>query len=272
MLAQIVAGFGGSSMGAYSAVKSQYTSLRETHTKMPETERALEYMREKIGQVESLDDLMDDYRLWSTVTQAFGLGEYTFAKGLFREVLNGDPTDKTALVNRMVDPRYREMVEYMEMSTKGVENFKDAAWVDGLAEKFVTRSFEQSAGQGNPAVEAALYFQRRAPNIKSHYELLGDEKLAQVALAAAGLPPTASGMDVDRLVDRLKDRFSLDDLKDPEIVNKLLQRYLAQQDVQAIKNGGGAMTMNGLAAQTFAPADLTGFGPLVTINPTLFLK
>lgn len=271
MLGQIVAGFGTSSMGAFKTVKAQYESLRTSHEKMPNVQRDLDYLREKIGSVESLDELMDDYRLWSTVTNAFGLGEYTFAKGLFKQVLNSDVSDKTSLVHRMVDPRYREMYDSLQIATKGAANFKDAAWVEDVAQRYVTRSFEESAGEGNPAVQAALYFQRKAPNIKSHYELLGDETLSQVALAAAGLPPSASRMDVDRLVDRLKEKFSLDDLKDPEIVTKLVQRYLATQDAEAIKNGADT-SINALAMQTIAMPQMTGFGPPVTINPTLFLK
>lgn len=271
MLGQIVAGFGASSMGAFRAVSGQYDALRDAHSRMPNVQRDLDHLREKIGEVESLEDLMRDHRLWSTVVNAFGLGENTFAKGLFRQVLSADPEDRSSLVNRMVDPRYRDMATFLDIHNKGFENFKDPKWVDELASRYVTRTFEESAGTGNPAVEAALYFQRRASSIKSHFEILGDEKLSQVALAAAGLPPSAAKMNIDRLAERLERAFSLDDLKDPVQVTKLVQRYLAMQDVEAAKSGA-ANSPAALALQTIATPDLTGFGPVMTINPTLFLK
>jgi hypothetical protein len=272
MLSQLVAGFGGSSFSAFKTINSRLDTLRETYTKQPEIQRDVAYLREKIGDVESLDELMDDYRLWQTATTAFGLGENAFAKGLFKKLMSEDASDPNSLAKRMVDTRYKELASFFEYSTKGTNNFKSSAWVEKLVDKFVTRSFENSAGAASPAVQEALYFQRKAPEITSFYQILGDERLYSVVRSAANLPDSFSTVDIDRQVEILKSKFDIEDFKSPAMVGRMIERHLAISDAQSIQSGGGSTSINALALQTFARPTMTGFAPILNIDPTLFLK
>lgn len=272
MLSQLVAGFGGSSFSAFKTINSRLDTLRETYTKQPEIQRDVAYLREKIGEVESLDELMDDYRLWQTATTAFGLGENAFAKGLFKKLMSEDSDDKNSLVNRMVDSRYKELANFFEYDSKGTENFKDSAWVEKLVDKFVTRSFENSAGASSPAVQEALYFQRKAPEITNFYQILGDERLYAVVRSAANLPDSFSNAGVDRQVEVLKSKFDIEDFKSPAKVGRMVERHLAVSDAQSIQSGGMSNSINALALQTFARPSMTGFAPILNIDPTLFIK
>lgn len=273
MLSQLVAGFGSSSFGAFKAINSRLSSLRETYAKQPDVQRDVEYLREKIGEVESLDELMDDYRLWQTATTAFGLGDNAFAKGMFKKLMSEDPTKKESLVNRLVDTRYKEFVKFFDFSNKGTDNFKDSAWVEKLADKYVTRSFENSAGASSPAVQSALYFQRKAPEITSFYQILGDEKIYEVVRAAAGLPDSFANVGVDRQVEILESKFSLDDFKSPAKIGRMIERHLAISDALNIQSGGMNTSASAIALQTFAqPSGMTGFAPILQIDPTLFMK
>lgn len=273
MLSQLVAGFGSSSFGAFKAINSRLSSLRETYAKQPDIQQDVAYLREKMGKIESVDELMDDYRLWQTATTAFGLGDNAFAKGMFRKLMSEDSTDKASLVNRLVDTRYKEFVKFFEVDTKGTANFKDASWVDKLADKYITRSFENSAGASSPAVQSALYFQRKAPEITSYYDILADEKIYSVVRAAAGLPDSFSNVGLDRQVEMLKSKFSLDDFKSPAKVGRMIERHLAVSDALSIQSGGMNTSSSAIALQTFAsPGGMTGFAPILHIDPTLFVK
>lgn len=273
MLSQLVAGFGTSSFSAFRTINSRLDQLRDHFAKTPEVQREVDYVRENIGKVESLDDLMDDYRLWESVANAFGLGENAFAKGLFKKLLSEDSSDKNALVNRMVDPRYKELAQFLQIDTKGTDNFKNAKWVDTFVDKLVTRRFESAAGAANPAVQSALYFQRKAPEITSYFQILGDERLYEVVRAAANLPDSFSKVDVDRQVEVLKSKFKLEDFKNPAKLSRMIDRHLAISDAQAVQSGSGMGTSaSSVALQTFAGPPMTGFAPIVNIDPTLFLK
>lgn len=273
MLTQLVAGFGSSSFGAFKAVNSRLDQLRETFAKDPSVAREVAHLKDNIGKVESLDELMDDYHLWQSVTTAFGLGDNAFAKGLFRKLMSEDSKDPKSLVNRMVDPRYKDIAKFFEVDTKGMENAKDPKWVEDLTEKFVTRKFENAAGAANPAVQAALYFQRKAPDITSYYQILSDERVFEVVRGGLNLPGAFSNMDIDRQVSLLKSKIDLDDFKSPAKLGRLIERHLAVSDAQSIQSGAYlGNSSSAVALQTFAAPSMTGFAPILQIDPTLFIK
>ncbi len=56
-------------------------------------------------------------------------------------------------------------------------------------------TLEENAGQSNEGVRLALYFERKAPDIKSIFQILGDKalyKVIETALSLPALPPSAS--------------------------------------------------------------------------------
>lgn len=271
MISGIVAGFSGSSFSAFRVINSRLDSFRESFEKQPATQQDIQYIRENAGKMESLDEFMDDYRLWNATATAFGLGENAFAKGLFKKLMTEDSTKPESLVNRMVDPRYREIAEFFSYDSEGPANFQDADWVNGLVEKFVTRKFENDAGAANPAVRDALYFQRKASEITSYYDILGDERLFEVVRTAANLPASISSADIDRQVELLSRKVDLEDFQNPQQVSKMLDRFLAISDAQSASMGAGTSS-KAIALQTFGAPPSTGYAPILAIDPTLFLK
>ncbi|MBB6182146.1 DUF1217 domain-containing protein [Pseudorhizobium flavum] len=68
--------------------------------------REAAYYKENIGKVRSVDDLMNDYRLYNYVVKAHGLEEMAYAKAFIRQVLESDLNDPKSLANRLTDTRY----------------------------------------------------------------------------------------------------------------------------------------------------------------------
>ncbi|MGC2855640.1 DUF1217 domain-containing protein [Novispirillum sp. DQ9] len=274
MISELVSGFGTSSFAAFRTINSRLDQLKTTFVNQPEIKRDVDYIRSNIAKVENVDDLMDDYKLWQSVATAFGLGDNAFAKGLFKKLLTEDSSKPESLVNRLVDPRYKELAKFFQMDTKGTANFKDASWVNKLVDKYTTRTFESEAGAGNPAVQSALYFQRKAPEITSYYQILADDKLYEVVRHAVGLPDSFARVDVDRQAEMLKSKFSLDDLKNPAKLGRMVERHLAIADAETIQSGSSLGNSTGaMALQIFsASRPMSGFGSILQIDPTLFLK
>lgn len=73
--------------------------------------RDAEYYKENIGKVTSVDEFLDDYRLYSYAMKAYGLEDMTYAKAFMRKVLESDLTDDNSFVNLLTDTKYRTFAQ-----------------------------------------------------------------------------------------------------------------------------------------------------------------
>ena len=75
--------------------------------------------------------------------------------------------------------------------------------------------------QQNEGVRLALYFERKAAGLTSAYGILADAALLKVVQTALGIPAATSAMDIDRQAEMIAARLDIEDLKDPEKLEKL---------------------------------------------------
>ena len=69
--------------------------------------REAEYYKENIGKVGSIDEFLDDYRLYNYAMKAYRLEDMAYAKAFMRKVLESDLTDENSFVNLLTDTKYR---------------------------------------------------------------------------------------------------------------------------------------------------------------------
>ena len=87
---------------------------------------AEEYYRANIGKVKTVDDLVDDNRLFTYVMKAAGLEEMTYARAFMKKVLESDLTDADSFANQLTDRRYRDFAAKFNFNTEGkVSTFTD---------------------------------------------------------------------------------------------------------------------------------------------------
>lgn len=139
-------------------------------------------------------------------------------------------------------------------------------WQQAIIDKYIQNEFEVEVGNVNENLRLAMYFERKAPKVTNYYQLLGDKALYEVTLKAAGLPSEMSSMDIDKQVSILKEKFSLADLRDPEKLGKMIETFLVRADAE--QNTAASNPTVQLMASS---AQMTGFSPIVTIDPTLFI-
>lgn len=266
IISSIVGGLGSSSLVAHTVLNRDLDRYKQIFRKDPEVKRETDYMREKLPQVESLEDLTDDYRLWQSVTSAFGLEDQAYAKAMLKKVIEEGVTEKTAMANRMVDTRYKEMARFFNYDVLGMMGLKSDKKVADLVSRYETQMFEKAVGESNENLRLAMYFERKIKDVKSIYEVLGDKALYQVALKMGGLPQEYAKVDIDKQAEYFKQKLPLKDLQNPQKLGKLLQTFLARADAES------SSAMSSPTVQLMQSAVNTGFGPIVTIDPTLFLK
>ncbi|WOI52273.1 DUF1217 domain-containing protein [Parvularcula sp. LCG005] len=229
-----------------------------TSTASADESKASAEFRSMISKVGSVDDLVDNFKLYNYVMTAFDLGGETNKTGLVRKVLNDGVLDQDALANKLSDPRYADMARTLGIEEFGLRNLRDPAVIDMIVQRFERVSRENEAGEENGAVEIAAYFQRKAPTINSWLEVAADTRLLNMALTALDLPAAIGALDLDRMIKTLEDRMDIADLQDPAKLENFVNRYLINSDTGGATSAGYSDTSMALSILTASNATTSG--------------
>lgn len=212
--------------------------------------RAIEHFYENIENIQSVDDLMDDPEIFGFVMRAFDLEDQIFGKAMMEKILKSNVEEDDALINRMTDSRFRALYDEMGFGTDGEGNINTAltAWKDRMVDRYVDRQFLNDNSEQNQSLGTALEFRRKAGEINTAFDILRDRELTEFFQTAYGLPSQLSGLDIDRQAEILRSKIDLETLKDPEVVENLVRRYVAISDATkgvAASSSGAVMLMQG---------------------------
>jgi hypothetical protein len=198
----------------------------------PVISREVEYYRENIGNVKSAEDLVSDQRLLNFALKAYGLEEMSYARAFIQKIVEGEADGEDGLADRLTDPRYKELADDFDFQSFGAATTSFTRATEGVVDRFFQAQLEQEAGDQNTGARLAIYFERKAEEINNAYEIIGDRALFQVIQTAFQLPEQMALQDIDKQSDIIKDRLDLEDLKDPEKVKELTNRFLNLWDTQ----------------------------------------
>jgi hypothetical protein len=227
-------------------------------------EREMEYFREEVGKVESLEEFLGNERLYRFALTAFDLESQVPYKGLIKKILEEGVADKGSLANKLSDPKFRTFARALGFAEDGTKNVRNPNFVDEVVERYKRVRVETDAGEDNVGVRLAAYFERRAHSITSWYSVLGDRALREVAFAAFDLPNEMQQTNPDRLVKILESRFDIEDLKDPAKLETFIKRFTLMYDIRTNKeaNGGGATVL-----QLYGGGGGGGSSGIIAIDP-----
>ncbi|MBY0611508.1 MAG: DUF1217 domain-containing protein [Beijerinckiaceae bacterium] len=196
----------------------------------PVAARETKFYLANIGKVKTVDDFLNAPRLYDYALKAFGLQDIGYAKGLIRKVLEGGIDSKQSLANTLADPRYKELATAFNFHKYGTFTTGFASTGKDVADKYAAQTLELQAGEQNEAVRLALYFQRKAPTIKSAYAILADAALLKVVQTALDIDPSTSKLNIDKQAALISSRLDVKDLQNPAKLQKFLQRYTVLSD------------------------------------------
>jgi len=216
--------------------------------------REISAFRERIGSITTVDQLVDDYEVYSFVMKAYDLEDQMFGKAMMKKVLSSDPLDKTSLINRLTDSRFKELFNGLGFSENGKanENTKNPEWVEGLVDRYVEQKLINDQLSNNESVGIVLHTARKAPTLTTWYSVLADTKLQNFFYTALGFPDAMKGTDVDAQVNQLKKKFDLDSLKEPGVLEDLTKRYVAiasANNASAVQSSNPVLQLLGNSGQ-----------------------
>ncbi|MEO9340712.1 DUF1217 domain-containing protein [Mesorhizobium sp. SB112] len=190
-----------------------------------------DYYKANISDVKSIDDLLADERLYKYVLTAFAIGTAEVSKEFIGKVLEEGIRDPDSLANKNEDKRFAALASAFNFEEHGEATTTFSLAQRPAIDKFMRQTLEEDAGAQNEGVRLALYFQRKAPNIKSFYEVLADPALAKVVRTALGLPASFASADIDKQVQLFESRLKIEDFSDPQALGKFLTRFTSLWEI-----------------------------------------
>ncbi|WP_342739049.1 DUF1217 domain-containing protein [Bradyrhizobium sp. B117] len=219
-----------STIADYTRLTTDMSKSMTQVATQPDVSRDTDYFLSHIGNVKTIDDFLNDYRLYSYAMKAYGLSDMTYAKAFMRKVLTEGVSDKDAFANKLSDTRYRQFATAFNFAALGDRATSTTAATTGTATQYVTQTLEENAGNQNEGLRLALYFTRKASTITNAYQILADKALTQVVQTAMGWSSTISSSDIDAQAKMITDKIDLTEFQDPIKVTKFVQRFAAMWD------------------------------------------
>jgi hypothetical protein len=198
----------------------------------PQQQREISYFRDRIGSIKTVDDFIGDRRVFAFAMRAFGLDDMTYAKAFMAKVLREGHNEPGAFVNGLTDPRYLAFAETFDFASFGKAATSFTKANQGTIDRYIRQTLEQQVGSDNQGARLALYFERVAPTVTSFYGILADPALAEVARTAFSIPAATAAIDIEKQAALLASKFDIADLRDPEKLPKMLERFSALWDVK----------------------------------------
>ncbi|MCK1607901.1 MULTISPECIES: DUF1217 domain-containing protein [unclassified Bradyrhizobium] len=227
------------------AVKSASTATpqQQAAVRAQATKDASEY-QQAIAGIDSVSDLLANRPMVDFILLAKGLDPRKVSTEFLKKIFSSDLNDPKSFANTESDPRFAEIVASFNFDSKGNvarlpmmgpqkrDQFRETQ------ANYVEQSLEQQQGDANPGVRLALYFQRKAGDITSAYDILADKALSEVFRTTFDLPDSMAAMPIDQQA-KFVDRFmKIKDLSDPTKVTKLLSRFSAMYDIRNSQSTG----------------------------------
>ena len=221
-----------STLSSYSAIAQNLDRWLETTSRAPAAKRESAYYLANIEKVKSIDDLLDNRRLFAYAMKAFGLDDMVYAKAFMRKVLTEGIDRRDSLANKLADPRFREFAATFNFARYGQATTVFDRTRAETVERYVRQSLEEKAGQQNEGVRLALYFARKAPQLTGVYGILADRSLLKVVRVVLNIPAETGMMDIDKQAQMIGDRLKIDDLKDAAKLRTFIERFTTLWDME----------------------------------------
>ncbi|CAN7504642.1 DUF1217 domain-containing protein [Pararhizobium sp. LjRoot235] len=221
-----------------------------------------QYYSAEIAKIESLGDLLSNRRLVDFILVSAGLDPEEYTSDDVRQMFESDFDDPKSFINTGPNTViFKEIVASYNFDSEG-NLAKPASGIQtrrGLLETedlYLNQTLEEQEGEDNAGVRLALYFRRMASGVSTAYDLLADSALLQVIQTTFSIPDEMSSADVDIQYAYINRVLDVEDLHDPEKLEKLLVRFTALYDVEnnsdvsaaeLIMSGSGR---NGISADT----------------------
>jgi len=197
----------------------------------PTVAQATRYFQANIGKITTVDQFVNNPRIFKYAMTAFGLGDMTYAKSLIKQVLQQGVASSGALANKLNNPKILALAKAFNFALYGSSTTQTIAATSDVVSKYVMQTLETNEGASSPGVQLALYFQQNASKISDGYSILADSNLLKVVQTTLGLSAYTSVENIDRQAAQFDKLLDYADFQNPAKLRNFLERFSAQYDL-----------------------------------------
>lgn len=213
----------------------------------PVLKRDEAYFRDRIGKVQTAEQLVSDKRLLRISLTAFGLEGDVNSRAFIRQVLEGGTLKEGSLANKLADKQYQKFSAAFGFGDFSVPRTRLSTFADEILGQFRARSFESAVGAQNNGFRLALNAEREIPALAKRpisetakwYSVLGNAPLREVMQTALGLPASFAAIDLDQQVAVMRERVqtafgspTISQFSEPRQMEALVRRFHLRADMQ----------------------------------------
>ena len=204
------------------------------------------YFREKIGGINSAEEMVNDHRMLRVALSAYGLEADLPNKFFIQKVLQDGTLDPKALSNRLADKRYAEFSKAFGFGDFSTPRTTLSDFADKLLKKFVEKQFQTSVGEQKPSFRIAMNAETHLKDLarsssaesSKWFTVLGSPPLREIFEKAFGLPSAFAAIDLDKQIAILQVRtrsafgsVEISQFADDEKINKLVRMYVIRSEI-----------------------------------------
>jgi hypothetical protein len=161
----------------------------------PMVKRETDYYLQNIGKVKSIDDFVNNDRLFRYAMKAHGLEDMAYAKAFMVKALEGGVRDENSFANKLTDKRYAEFVKSYNFEALGENATVYNQAQQGTTARYTLAAFQAGVAADNPILKQLnADYQANIVKVKSIDEFVNNDALFAYAMKAFDL--------VDHLADK----------------------------------------------------------------------
>lgn len=234
-----------SGIGGWAFLQSTYDRQLESYADSADIKQDRAYLTEKLSQPMTMEDLVGDRRLLRVALTAFDLAGEEWKGGFIRKVLTEAADPESTFLARLNNPQYTRFAEAFR-PVDGKIQFT-AEQVEQLGDMYEAASFELAVGDVDNSMRLGLNFKSEIGELVKDgssedavlYRLLGSVPVRTVLETALNLPSDIRKLPIEKQADlvgeKIKSAFGIGnvaDLKEPEVTEKVIRRFLAMESIQ----------------------------------------
>lgn len=219
-----------STLSSYLQITNNLPKYQTLTASEPMVKAQTAYYQANIGSVKTPSDLVNNYRLFSYVMNAFGLGDMMYAKALVQKTLEQGTGSTKDLAYTLNNPSLLALAKTFDFAANGASTTSSTAVKTGVVNSYIEHSMETEQGQSNPGIQLALYFKQNAPNITSAYNILADKNLLTVVQTALGISQYTSYEDIDTQAKLISNNLNVKDFQDPKKLQAFIEKFSVLYD------------------------------------------
>lgn len=267
-----------SGFGGWNFLQTTYDSQLETYSNSAQIKNDIDYLKEKFRDAVPVEDFLSDQRLRRITLTAHGLGGEEWKTGYIRKVLEEVQDPESSFLDRLNNPQYSSFAKAMRPYDGKI--LLTVVDLEEMTARFAAESFEEAVGEQDNSMRLSLNYKSNIAELVTEgssdttilYRLLGSVPMRTVLETTLGLPTEVQQLDLDRQADILNEKLrsqfgisSIQDLKDPEMIDKVVTRYMALEGLNA-----SASATSSAATALVLLNNAVGFGAVASQN--LFLS